>query len=110
MHTTFFVWTLPPANCDIPRATSEILDLEQLIFDTAIALDAASSQWAELASRLQRASRDLLQHARELPDSKISTKALPRKLRRHEVFHLAQGRLPEMEKDELGGMPRAARI
>lgn len=105
-----YVWTLPLANCDIPRATSEILDLEQLIFDIAIALDAASSQWAELASRLQGASRDLLQHARELPDSKISTKALPRRLRRHEVFHLAQGRLPEMEKDELGGMPRAARI
>ena len=107
---SLYVWTLPPANCDIPRATSEILDLEQLIFDTTTALDAASSQWAELASRLQRVSRDLLQHARELPESKISTKALPRRLRRHEVFHLAQGRLPEMEKDELGGMPRAARI
>ena len=111
MHTTLYIYllTLPPANCDIPRATSEILDLEQLIFDTAIALD-DSSQWAQLVSRLQRVSRDLLQHARELPESKISTKALPRKLRRHEVFHQAKGRLPEKEKDELGGMPRAPRI
>ena len=105
-----YLLTLPPENCDIPRVTSEILDLEQLIFDTAIALDADSSQWAQLVSRLRRVSRDLLQHARELPESKISTKALPRKLRRHEVFHQAQGRLPEKDKDELVGMPRAPRI
>ena len=64
-----------------------MLDVEQLVFDTAMSLMAVDGWAQQLAQRLRVASRDLLRHARDLPERHVSTSVLRRKLRRHQVFH-----------------------
>ncbi|CAL1137737.1 unnamed protein product [Cladocopium goreaui] len=84
---------------------SEVLDVEQLVFDTAMSLMAVDGWAQQLAARLRVASRDLLRHARDLPESKVSTAALRRKLRRHQVFH--QTAVVGAEMQETGPVAQA---
>ena len=83
-----------PANKAAPRRSwgaSEILAVEQLAFDTSLALcdfaHTSDQQWAQqLALRFQSASIDLLHNVRALPpqsDPSTLAGALRRKLRRH---------------------------
>lgn len=88
------------------RTASEVLDVEQLVFDTAMSLMAVDGWAQQLAARLRVASRDLLRHARDLPESKVSTAALRRKLRRHQVFH--QTAVVGAEMQETGPVAQAA--
>ena len=84
-----------------------MLDLEQLVFDTAMSLMAVDGWAQQLASRLRVASRNLLRHARDLPESKVTTAALRRKLRRHQVFHQT-GALGAVEMQETGPVAQVA--